>query len=113
MSMAVLRARFMLTSGHMLATCLVGMQASSILTYLSFTLAFGSLIAGLDILSPLKNAVFIVCHVFGGVSVCQVILHDLDPAQYMWCIVLLIHLPISMCTLDTITRLIFLKTARY
>ncbi|KAG3168702.1 hypothetical protein PI126_g3159 [Phytophthora idaei] len=113
-AMAVLRARFLLTSGHLVATCLlVGTEAASIPAYLSFALAVGNLFAGLDVFSSMKNAVHIFCHFLGGVLVCQMILHGLDPARYLWYVVLLTHLPSSLCTLDTIAQLFFLKTARY
>ncbi|KAH7481776.1 hypothetical protein PRIC1_014873 [Phytophthora ramorum] len=111
-SMAVLRARFLLTSGHFVATCLVGMETANVAAYLSFALAVGSLFAGLDVFSPTKNAVHIFCHFLGGVLVCQMILHDLDPPRYLWYVVLLAHLPSSLCTLDTIVQLFILKTAR-
>ncbi|KAG7388043.1 hypothetical protein PHYPSEUDO_013162 [Phytophthora pseudosyringae] len=110
--MAVLRARFLLTGGHLVATCLVGMEAASVVAYLSFALAVGSFFAGLDVFSPTKNAVHICCHFLGGVLVCQIILHDLDPAKYLWYVVLVAHLSSTLCTLDTIAQLFFFKTAR-
>ncbi|EEY67983.1 uncharacterized protein PITG_18047 [Phytophthora infestans T30-4] len=104
MATAVLRARFLLTSGHLVATYLT----ASIVAYLSFALAGGNLFTGLD-----KNAVHIFCHFVGGVLVCQVILHDLDPGRYLWYVVLLTHVPTSLCTLDTIAQLLLFKTARH
>ncbi|KAL3674042.1 hypothetical protein V7S43_001724 [Phytophthora oleae] len=111
--MEVLRARFLLTSGHLVATCLVDMEAASVVAYLSFALAVGSLFAGLDIFSPTKSAVHIFCHFLGGVLVCQVNLHELDPARYLWYVVLLAHVPTLLCTLDTTAQLYPFKTARH
>ncbi|EGZ27581.1 hypothetical protein PHYSODRAFT_475114 [Phytophthora sojae] len=110
--MEVLRARFLLTCGHLVATCLTGLEAAGIVAYLSFAAAIGSLFAGLDVFSPTKNAVHIFCHFVGGVLVCQGILHDLDPSRYLWYAVMLAHVPSSLCTLDTIGQLFLLKTAR-
>eukprot|EP00644_Phytophthora_capsici_P006041 jgi/Phyca11/4640/fgenesh1_pm.PHYCAscaffold_2_\ len=107
--MQVLRTRFLLTSGHLVATCL----AASVVAYLSFALTFGSLFAGLDIFSPTKNALHVFCHFLGGVMVCEVNLRDLDPARYLWYVVLLVHVPTLMCTLDTIAQLYVFKTARH
>ncbi|KAE8880209.1 hypothetical protein PF005_g8693 [Phytophthora fragariae] len=110
--MEVLRARFLLTCGHLVATCLTGIEVPSVVSYLSFAVAVGSLFAGLDVFSPTKNAVHIFCHFVGGVLVCQLILHDLDPTRYLWYVVVLTHVPSSLCTLDTIAQLFLLKTAR-
>ncbi|KAF4028198.1 Transmembrane protein [Phytophthora infestans] len=113
MATAVLRARFLLTSGHLVATYLVKTETASIVAYLSFALAGGNLFTGLDVFSSMKNAVHIFCHFVGGVLVCQVILHDLDPGRYLWYVVLLTHVPTSLCTLDTIAQLLLFKTARH
>ncbi|ETL37335.1 hypothetical protein, variant 1 [Phytophthora nicotianae CJ01A1] len=113
MAMAMLRARFLLTSGHLVATCLVRMETASMVAYLSFALAIGNLFAGLDVYSPIKNAVHIFCHFVGGVCVCQMILHDLDPARYLWYVVLLTHLPSSLCILDTTAQRFLFKTAQH
>ncbi|KAG6623368.1 uncharacterized protein IUM83_06226 [Phytophthora cinnamomi] len=109
--MEVLRARFLLTCGHLVATCLAGVEAASVVAYLSFALAVGSLLAGLDVFSSTKNTVHIFCHFLGGVLVCQLILHDLDPGRYLWYVVLLAHVPSSLCTLNTVAQLFVLKTA--
>ncbi|KAG7389664.1 hypothetical protein PHYBOEH_007396 [Phytophthora boehmeriae] len=111
--MDLVRARFLLTGGHLVATCLLEMEAASTVAYLSFALAVGSLFAGLDVFSPSKNAVHIVCHFLGGMLVCQIVLQDLAPAQYLWYVVVFAHLPSSLCTLNTISQLFIFKTARH
>ncbi|OWZ18681.1 hypothetical protein PHMEG_0007194 [Phytophthora megakarya] len=111
--MEVLRARFLLTSGHLVATCLVKAETAWVVAHLSFAVAVGNLVAGLDVFSPMKNTVHIFCHFLGGILVCQMILYDLDPAQYLWYVVLLTHLPSSLCTLATIAQLFLFKTARH
>ncbi|GAB9475178.1 hypothetical protein Gpo141_00012280, partial [Globisporangium polare] len=113
----VLAARFLLTSGHVMATCLAlhalpltGAEGAVVLVALSFLLAAVSLVTGIDIFSPPRNAVHIACHFLGGVMLSRVVLYKL-PSAYLWHVVLVAHLPSSCCTLDAARRLFLVRAS--